>query len=135
MNKFKSSLVAAFIAVFIYGCGSTAPIISTTVENIDSSPIKISDLTEQEKHTWGLLDLVKDTIPGMSVDKAYQEIIKNTKGETVIVAVIDTGIDTDHEDLKGIMWTNPKEIPNNGIDDDKNGYVDDIHGWNFRRFL
>jgi len=131
MNKFKSLVVAAFAAVFIYGCGSTAPILSTPIDNIDSSPIKVSELTEQEKHTWGHLDLVKDTIPGMSVDKAYQEIIKNTKGETVIVAVIDTGIDTKHEDLDGVMWTNTKEIPKNGIDDDKNGYVDDIHGWNF----
>ena len=131
MNRFKSLSVAAFAAVLIYGCGSTAPILSTPIENIDSSPIKVSELTEQEKHTWGHLDLVKDTIPGMSVDKAYQDIIKNKKGETVIVAVIDTGIDINHEDLDGVMWTNTKEIPNNGIDDDKNGYVDDIHGWNF----
>lgn len=131
MNKFKSLLVTAFTAVFIYGCGSTAPILSTAIENIDSTPIKVSELTQQEKQTWGHLDLVKDTIPGMSVDKAYEEIIKNNKGETVIVAVIDTGIDIDHEDLQGLMWTNPKEIPNNGIDDDNNGYIDDIHGWNF----
>ncbi|PKQ45982.1 S8 family peptidase [Confluentibacter flavum] len=131
MNRFKSLSVAAFAAVLIYGCGSTAPILSTPIENIDTSPLKVSALTEQEKQTWGHLDLVKDTIPGMSVDKAYQDIIKNKKGETVIVAVIDTGIDINHEDLDGVMWTNPKEIPNNGIDDDKNGYVDDIHGWNF----
>ncbi len=49
----------------------------------------------------------------------------------MLVAVIDSGIDTDHEDLKDIIWTNEDEIPGNGIDDDKNGYVDDIHGWNF----
>ena len=49
----------------------------------------------------------------------------------MIVAVIDSGIDTLHEDLKPILWTNPKEIPGNGIDDDGNGYIDDIHGWNF----
>ncbi|MBC7904224.1 MAG: S8 family peptidase, partial [Gemmatimonadaceae bacterium] len=53
------------------------------------------------------------------------------KSNTVIVAVIDSGIDTLHEDLKPILWTNPKEIPGNGIDDDKNGYTDDLHGWNF----
>src|SRR5690606_23805337 len=131
MNKFKSLLLTVFTAVFIYGCGSTAPILSTPIENIDSTPIKVSELTQQEKQTWGHLDLVKDTIPGMSVDKAYEEIIKNNKGETVIVAVIDTGIDINHEDLQGLMWTNPKEIQNNGIDDDNNGYIDDIHGWNF----
>jgi subtilisin family serine protease len=131
MNTFKSISVSAFMALIIYGCGSTAAIISTPVENIDSTPIKISELTEAEKQNWGHLDLVKDTIPGMSVDKAYSEIIKTQKGTTVIVAVIDSGIDIDHEDLNGVLWTNKGEIPNNGIDDDKNGYVDDVHGWNF----
>jgi subtilisin family serine protease len=67
----------------------------------------------------------------MSVDKAYSDVVKNKKGKTTIVAVIDSGIDIDHEDLDGVIWTNTKEIPNNGKDDDNNGYVDDIHGWNF----
>jgi hypothetical protein len=48
-----------------------------------------------------------------------------------VVAVIDSGIDTLHEDLKPVLWTNAKEVPGNGIDDDNNGYVDDVHGWNF----
>ena len=69
---------------------------------------------------------------GLSVDKAYDFVkTKKLKSRTVIVAVIDSGIDTLHEDLKSILWKNPKEIPGNGIDDDKNGYVDDIYGWNF----
>ncbi|RUA12851.1 MAG: peptidase S8, partial [Flavobacteriia bacterium] len=72
-----------------------------------------------------------DTIPGMSVDKAYAEIIKNKKGKTVVVAVLDSGMDLEHEDLKDVLWTNKDEIPNNGKDDDGNGYVDDIHGYNF----
>lgn len=131
MNTFKSITVSAFTALLITGCGGAAAILSTPVENIDNTPLKVSDLTEIEKHNWGHLDLIKDTIPGMSVDKAYAEIIKNKKGEKVIVAVIDAGIDIDHEDLKDVIWTNTKEIPNNGIDDDKNGYIDDIHGWNF----
>lgn len=67
----------------------------------------------------------------MSVDKAYSELLKNKKGEKVIVAVIDSGVDIDHPDLKGAIWTNPKEKANNNKDDDKNGYIDDIHGWNF----
>lgn len=131
MNTFKLLTVSAFAAVLFYGCGSTAPIISTPIENIDTSPLKVSELTEEELRVWGHLDLAQDTIPGMSVNKAYSEIIKDNKGETVIVAVIDTGIDIDHEDLSSVIWTNPKEKPNNGIDDDKNGYVDDMHGWNF----
>jgi hypothetical protein len=57
--------------------------------------------------------------------------IKKLKSTPVIVAVIDSGIDTTHEDLRPVLWVNSKEIPGNGIDDDKNGYVDDVHGWNF----
>ena len=131
MKTIKLFIASAFLAVFISSCGSTGSIISTPVENIDTSPLKVSDLTEAEKHNWGHLDLVKDTIPGMSVDKAYAEIIKNKKGVKVIVAVIDSGMDIDHEDLNDVIWTNKGEIPNNGKDDDNNGYIDDIHGWNF----
>jgi beta propeller repeat protein len=54
-----------------------------------------------------------------------------SQGEGVVVAVIDTGIDYNHEDLAGNIWTNPGEIPNNGIDDDGNGYIDDVHGFDF----
>jgi subtilisin family serine protease len=67
----------------------------------------------------------------MSVDKVYSEFLKNKKSTKVIVAVVDSGVDIDHEDLKSVIWTNKKEIPNNGKDDDKNGFVDDVHGWNF----
>src|ERR1700753_933763 len=81
---------------------------------------------------WHLLDKQKDGFYGVSVNRAYEFArIKKLKSKTVLVAVIDSGVDTLHEDLKGILWTNPKEIPGNGIDDDNNGYVDDIHGWNF----
>ena len=109
----------AFTSIILYSCGSTA-IISTPIANIDNTPTKFNDLTEAEEKAWGHLDLVKDTIPGMSVNKAYSEIIKNRKGKTVIVAVIDAGIDTKHEDLKNVMCVNKKEIPNNSKDDDNN---------------
>src|SRR5688572_13834644 len=72
----------------------------------------------------------KEGFYGISLDRAY-ELVKGKKGETIIVAVIDSGIDTTHEDLKPVLWVNKKEIPGNRIDDDKNGYVDDVHGWNF----
>ena len=131
MRTFKTIVTSACLAVLISGCGGTANILSTPIENIDTSPLKVSELTEAEKHNWGHLDLVKDTIPGMAVDKAYSELIKKKKGKKVIVAVIDSGIDIDHEDLNDVIWTNKGEVPNNNIDDDKNGYVDDVHGWNF----
>ncbi|MDB5253170.1 MAG: family serine peptidase [Flaviaesturariibacter sp.] len=79
---------------------------------------------------WHLRDRKADSLYGISLGKAY-EFVKGRSSKTVLVAVIDSGIDTTHEDLRPILWTNPKEIPGNGIDDDKNGYVDDIHGWNF----
>jgi cell wall-associated protease len=87
-------------------------------------PIKIIDC-------WQHLDIENDTIAGTSLNRAYREIIKNKKGKQVIVAVIDTDIDIHHEDLKPAIWINKKEIPNNSIDDDHNGYVDDVNGWNF----
>jgi cell wall-associated protease len=81
---------------------------------------------------WHLLDKQEDGFYGISLSKAYEFVqSKNLKSKQVIVAVIDAGVDTLHEDLKNILWTNPKEIPGNGIDDDHNGYVDDVHGWNF----
>ncbi len=81
---------------------------------------------------WHLLDAKDSGYYGISIDKAYSFVkSKNLKSSPVIVAVIDSGVDTLHEDLKSILWRNPKEIPGNGIDDDNNGYVDDIYGWNF----
>lgn len=68
--------------------------------------------------------------PGMNTEKAYSTL-KKKQSTTVVVAVIDSGIDIEHKDLQGKIWTNEDEIPNNGIDDDKNGYIDDVHGWNF----
>jgi cell wall-associated protease len=81
---------------------------------------------------WHLMDKDQDGVEGISLNKCYEFIRgKNLKSKQVIVAVIDSGVDTLHEDLKGVLWTNPREIPGNGIDDDHNGYVDDVHGWNF----
>ena len=79
---------------------------------------------------WHLQDLKENGTNGISLDKAYQ-FLKGKKSKTVVVAVIDSGVDTLHEDLKEVLWHNPKEVPGNGVDDDKNGYVDDIYGWNF----
>src|ERR1035437_4080931 len=73
---------------------------------------------------WFNLDKKKDKIYGVGTERAYREVIKDRKGKTVIVAVIDGGTDTKHEDLKDMIWVNPNEILGNGIDDDKNGYID-----------
>jgi subtilisin family serine protease len=84
------------------------------------------------KKGWHQLDKKNDGYFGISLNQAYDFIKnKNLKSKRVVVAVIDSGIDTLHEDLKSVLWVNPKEIPGNGKDDDKNGYIDDVHGWNF----
>ncbi len=80
---------------------------------------------------WLQLDPTADSVAGISLYRAY-ELLKGRPSKPVIVAVIDNGVDVNHEDLKNRIWTNTKEIPDNGIDDDHNGYIDDVHGWNFR---
>lgn len=87
-------------------------------------------LSEEESKVWSYSDLKNDSVPGMSLDKAYS-FLQGKKGVEVIVGVVDSGTDLLHEDLRDVAWVNVKEIENNGIDDDKNGYIDDINGWNF----
>ncbi len=84
----------------------------------------------EKKKGWHLLDYQQDRYRGISLAQAY-ELLKGRRSKTVIVAVIDSGIDTLQEDLLPILWRNPGEIPGNGLDDDKNGYPDDTYGWNF----
>ena len=93
--------------------------------------IFLSATASAQKANWQNLDLKTDSVFGISTEKAYKELLKGKKSVPVIVAVLDGGVDFNHEDLKSVMWLNKKEMDGNGIDDDKNGYIDDIHGWNF----
>ena len=94
--------------------------------------LSLSVLSQQKApENWFNLDYSINKVNGVSTERTYTELLKNKTSKTVIVGVIDSGVDFEHEDLKDVMWTNTKEIPGNGIDDDKNGYIDDIHGWNF----
>jgi len=86
--------------------------------------------TEAQKANWQNLDLATDRVFGISTEKAYTELDLHAK-KPVLVAVIDNGTDTSHEDLKAILWNNKKERTVNGRDDDHNGYTDDEYGWNF----
>lgn len=92
----------------------------------------LQNLLSSQPQNWQHLDFHSDSIPGVSASKAYSNLIPLTSpAQSIIVAVLDCGVDVDHPDLKENIWTNLKEIPGNGLDDDHNGYTDDIHGWNF----
>lgn len=101
------------------------------VFSYDKTTLKTDSLSfKNELLHWHHKDIESDTIAGISLNKAY-DYLKNKKGDTIIVAVIDTELDIDHKDLKNQVWINKREIPDNNIDDDQNGYIDDINGWNF----
>lgn len=134
MNTIKPLNLSAFALLVLAGCSATMQAQVSAPKEFITAPaavVKKAPVTENELKRWSHLDLIKDSIPGMSVDKAYAELLQGKTGKKVIVGVVDSGVDIEHEDLKGVIWTNPKEIPGNGIDDDKNGYIDDINGWNF----
>lgn len=107
MYKAKSTFLVSFFFISIISFGQTDPL-----------------------RGWHLRDAVTDSFHGISIDKTY-DFLKGKKSKQVIVAVIDSGVDTTNEDLKNILWKNPKEIAGNGIDEDGNGYIDDVYGWNF----
>ena len=134
MNSIKVSGISLISALVLAACGSQRQVANYSAFKAISAPLnvkKVSPLKQEDLKRWSHLDLVKDTIPGMSVDRAYAELLKDRKAVKVIVGIVDSGVDIEHEDLKPVIWTNKKEIPGNGIDDDKNGFVDDVHGWNF----
>lgn len=106
--KFTITKITVFVALFAFSISTFA----------------------QDKPAKGVLNWYNKKLPGMNTDAAYK-LVKGKTPKKVVVAVIDSGIDTEHPDLRGQIWVNPKEIPGNGIDDDGNGYIDDIHGWNF----
>ena len=133
-------LLILIFTVALYSCSTTEPAVTTTESN-DTKP----DSAEVEKAPsvdfatmlkppkgWHHYDEQETQFRGISSKLAYDTILKNkTPQKEVVVAVIDGGVDADHEDLKSVMWVNEDEIPGNGKDDDNNGYVDDVHGWNF----
>lgn len=134
MKLTKPLFISSVMALALAGCSTTGSVLNlseATPITIENAVKKQSKIEENDLQRWSHLDLVQDSIPGMSVDRAYAELIKEVKGKKVIVGIIDSGIDIEHPDLAPVIWTNPKEVKANGKDDDKNGYIDDIHGWNF----
>jgi len=132
MRLIKPLYLSAALALALTSCGTASKVVSTPIGGVDNLPKRTTKLTDEQLKRWSHLDIINDTVPGMSVDRAYEEILKGKKlPKKVIVGVVDSGIEIDHDDLKPQVWTNPKEVAGNGIDDDNNGYIDDMHGWNF----
>ncbi len=128
----SSALALLTMGFVLTGCGPSLTLTQDALpDDVSAMPEKTTALKEAQLKTWPQMGMISDTVPGMSVKKTYDKIIKGKKGESVIVAILDSGVDIFHEDLDDVLWTNKDEVPNNGIDDDNNGYVDDIHGWNF----
>ena len=131
MKNIRSQfLVLGTLSLLGMGCATTAQLSPPTSASL-SKVSRVRTLTEKETLRWSHLDPIQDTVPGMSVDRAYAEVVKKRKGSPVVVAIIDSGIDLAHEDLQDLLWKNPKEIAGDGLDNDQNGYIDDLHGYNF----
>ena len=154
--KQATTLLTLLVDLLLVGCSGSRPATtSTSPDTTDttttsaqpaSSETESSSTTEETEspdgspppaptrapQDWYHLDRVPRSGPGLDTRAAYQTVLQDrAPKDTVRVAIIDSGIDIDHEDLTAETWTNADEVPGNGVDDDDNGYVDDVHGWNF----
>ncbi len=127
----KAHLVLFAVFFLITACSSTSNTIDNSSTETEDTASEVNESPKTAPTDWHHLSSDSEFI-GAGTEKTYSEILSNrTPSKKVIVAIIDSGTDIEHEDLAGNIWVNEDEIPENGIDDDKNGYVDDIHGWNF----
>ena len=120
-------IIFLLITLLTFSCSSIKFSNDYLTSSPNTSKINFKDTTRKN---WHNLDFEIDSVPGTSVERAYKELLKDLDGSKVIVAIIDTGLDIKHENLSNNIWINNNEIIN-GLDDDNNGYVDDINGWNY----
>lgn len=125
-------LSALILPFFIFSCKTTSPALSLgeKIASGERLTYKRTALSKDSLKVWPLMDIVTDSIPGISLEKA-KKVVEGRTSQPVVVAVIDSGVDIDHQNLKDNIWQNEDELADNGLDDDRNGYVDDVTGWNF----
>jgi subtilisin family serine protease len=127
-------LSSALLPIGALALAACAPRTFPTIpvpEPTPTTPAPVETPITEPPLDWHLRDAAADRVPGISLLKAERELLAGKKPQrTVVVAIIDSGVDTAHTDLHAQLWTNPRETPGNGRDDDGNGYVDDVHGWN-----
>ena len=102
-----------------------------SIANLRAQESDHTKTVASSEYQWHHGDASKDGVIGISSTKAYEELLINKKSSKVVVAIIDSGTETFHPDLAPRIWTNTDEIGGNNVDDDKNGYIDDVHGWSF----
>lgn len=125
----KQKLLLLFFCLsIIIGCQEKS---YKPIDVVNRNLVAKKVLSIDDVNNWYLKDVINDSLPGISYYRAKDSLLKNRRGVQVVVALIDSEVDVNHKDLNGSIWINNDEIPNNGIDDDKNGYIDDINGWNF----
>jgi len=115
----KIVLAAVFLAGFSYSYAQGAK-------------AAVDPKEDKDLMTWYHKDFATSKVYGVNTENAYKYLeSKGLKPKTVVVGVLDSGVQVDHPGLVKNIWSNPNEVPNNGKDDDGNGYIDDVHGWNF----
>jgi subtilisin family serine protease len=128
---FVLSVLAVAVAACAPAVSVTPPAARPPAAVEATSPLALPPLTAAPERWW-MLDPASDGVAGAAVDRAYRELLAGREPvRTVIVAIIDSGVDTAHVDLRPVLWVNPGEVAGTGRDDDGNGYVDDVRGWNF----
>lgn len=113
--------------IIFFSCSKKVLVIEKKQDNLSI----IKEITPDPEKYWYLKDITLDSINGISFERASDLVAKKTIKDTVVVAIIDSDLDVNHKYFKNHVWVNKDEVPNNNIDDDKNGYIDDINGWNF----
>jgi subtilisin family serine protease len=134
MNRFSLVVIALVVGACAPAQTAPAPSAAPSARQAAEAPTAraaaVALTTAPED--WWLLDAATDGVHGVGVERAYRELLAGRSPQrSVVVAIIDSGVDISHEDLRDNVWINDGELPNTGRDDDGNGYVDDVHGWNF----